>query len=87
MCEAVGDGSRGMQLTNLISGDSSSYFSTVLPVPMVAVIRDPAIVPVDFSAAATPFVNSTAPMNQSNTHPETYQSLASIKASERSLAP
>ena len=53
-CEAVGDGSRGMRLTNLISGYISSYFSTVLPVTMVAVILAPAIVPMDFYVA-TPF--------------------------------
>ena len=81
LCEAVGDGSRGMRLNTLISGYISSYFSTVLPVLMVAKILAPAIVPVNFSAAAPPFVYLTATMTHYNTTTETSQSLASLTAS------
>ena len=78
--EAVGDGSRGMGLTTLISGYITSAFSTVLPETMVVVILGPAIVPVDFSSAAPPFF-PTSPLPHSNTTPETSQSLASLTAS------
>ena len=51
----MGHGNRGMALTTLISSYITSDFSTVLPVPMVALIFAPDIVPLDFSAAAPPF--------------------------------
>ena len=83
----MGHGSRGMGLTTLISGYITSDFSTVLPVPMVAVILAPTIVPVGFSVATTPFVLLMEPLPHSNTTSKNSQSLASLTASEHPLAP
>ena len=53
----------------------------------MAVITVPTIVPVDFSADAPPFVFLTAPLPHYNTITEISHSFASLKASERPLAP
>ena len=76
-----------MGLSTLISGYITSYFSTVLHIPMFAILLSPAIVPVGFYVAAPPFDFLASPLPNSNMTSETSQPLASLIASERPLAP